>query len=133
MITVREFERLYAYLDQERLSILIEIHNIILECAQYAAHDPVRGGSVYYDAARGGHVSAGICLTKIMPDHIRLGFIHGAFLSDPCRLLEGKTFPKRYVRIHSYDAANWDAIKQLIREHSLLDLRSLSIPPHSSE
>lgn len=125
MITVREFERLYSYLDQDRLNILIEIHNIVMEVAPHATHDPVRGGSTYYDAVRGGHVSAGICLTKIMPDHIRLGFIHGAYLSDPCNILEGKTFPKRFLRIRSFETADWAAITQLIREHSLLDPRSL--------
>jgi hypothetical protein len=127
MITIQELERLYSHLNSELLDILTEIHNIVMEVAPQATLDPVRGGSAYFDATRGGHVSAGICLTKIMPDHIQLGFIHGAFLHDPRHLLEGKTFPKRFVRIASYDSADWEAIKQLVIEHSQLDPRKLSI------
>ena len=71
------------------LDIIIELRNIVAAVAPSATEDIQRNGLTYYDAARGGHVSAGICLINIQVDHIRLAFIHGAFLPDPERLLNG--------------------------------------------
>ena len=59
-------------------------------------------------------MSAGICQTLIEPDHIRLAFIHGAFLPDPLHLLEGERQYKRYTRLTKYDQVNWEAVKSLI-------------------
>jgi hypothetical protein len=121
MLTIHELETHYRNLDSDRLNIILEIHNIVAELNPSAAVDFHSKGLTYFDPARGGHVSAGICQTIIMPDHIRLAFIHGALLPDPRHLLEGKTFPKRYVRIGSFDSAPWDDIKQLIAASAALD------------
>lgn len=121
MLTVSELETLYQNVSRDRLDILVEIHNLVAEIAPSAAVDVHPHGLTYFHAERGGHVSAGICQTIIMPDHIRLAFIHGAAIPDPKHLLEGKTYPKRYLRIDSFDTAPWEDIKKFIQEHSVFD------------
>ena len=130
MITIRELEKRYSFLKEDLLNILLEIHNIVAEIAPDASLDMAGNSLVYFYGSRGGHVSAGICLTTAKPDHIRLGFIHGAYLPDPLHLLEGKTFPMRFMRIRSFDTAPWDEIRQLILAHSQLDPYNLPpVPP----
>ncbi len=125
MISTRELVKHISHLPQNRLSILLEIQNIVAVSAPTATVELRRYGVVYYDGARGGPVSAGICQTLIKPGHIRLAFIHGAFLPDPRHLLQGSTFPKRYLPIQDYDSAPWDYIEFLIKAHSQFDPYSL--------
>ena len=125
MITCRELEKQFLHLDEDRLNILLEIHNLVAVVSPEAAVEIRRYGVVYYDVSRGGPVSAGICQSLVKPDHIRLAFIHGAFLPDPRGLLEGATFPKRFMRIFYYDDAPWDAIQALISAHNVFDPRTL--------
>lgn len=125
MISIREIERQYRFLNEEQISILLEIHNLVAEISPSATVELRRDGIVYYHGDKGGPVSAGICQTLVKPDPIRLAFIHGAFLPDPAHLLEGKTFPKRYARITDFDHAPWQALKALIKAHSEFDPHSL--------
>ncbi len=125
MINCREIEQQFKHLDEDRLNILLEIHNLVAAVSPDATVEIRRYGIVYYDAARGGPVTAGICQILVKPDHIRLAFIHGSFLPDPAGLLEGATFPKRFMRLFHYDDAPWDAIQALINAHSVFDPRSL--------
>jgi hypothetical protein len=105
--------------------IVLELRNIIVSVARDAV-EVIRWGDLgYFHEGRGGLVSAGICQIEIRTDHIRLAFIHGAFLSDPRHLLEGTQKAKRYIRLKFYDEAPWDYIKQLIEESSRFDPRSL--------
>lgn len=121
MITHLDFEGLFPTLTPGFVDILSEVHNLVMESSPHAAVEIRRYGIVYYDATRGGPVSAGICQTLIKPDHIRLAFIHGAFLPDPDHLLMGETYPKRYMKIEDYNIAPWDAIRQFIAIHCSLD------------
>ena len=125
MIPTREIEKHFSHLSRDWLTIVLEIHNIVAATTPDAAVEIRRYGIVYFDGARGGPVSAGICQTLLKPDHIRLAFIHGAFLPDLRRLLRGDTFPKRYLRIDDFDNAPWDYIKMLIKAHSEFDPRVL--------
>jgi len=121
MIPIREIEKHFSHLPQDWLNILLEIHNIVATVSPNATVEIRCYGIVYYDAARGGPVSAGICQTLLKPDHVRLAFIHGAFLHDPRHMLEGDTFPKRYLTIRDFDSAPWDYIQLLIKAHSEFD------------
>jgi len=125
MLTLSEIESHYAHLPAVQLDILVEIHNLVAEIAPAATERLDRWGITYYHANRGGPVSAGICQTLVKADHVRLAFIHGAFLPDPAGLLEGSTFPKRYVRLSSFENTDWDAVKALIEAHSTFDPRTL--------
>jgi hypothetical protein len=105
--------------------IVIELRNIIASVAPAATEAVHRNGFSYFFKERGGPVSAGVCQIGIQEDHVRLAFIHGAFLPDPKGLLEGDSQYKRFVRIQSYEDAPWDDLKDLITASSRFDPRSL--------
>ena len=106
--------------------IVLELRNIIASVAPDATEVVRWGGLSYYHAGGGGIISAGICQIGIHRDHIRLAFIHGAFISDPHHLFEGTQKYKRFVRIESYDGAPWEPLKELIISAARFDPRSIS-------
>ncbi len=104
---------------------MLEIHNIVAAFSPDATVELRRYGVVYYDGSRGGPVSAGICQVLIRQDHLRLAFIHGAFLPDPHHLLRGSTFPKRYFPLPAFNEVPWEAIKEFIQAHIRFEARSV--------
>jgi hypothetical protein len=113
-------------LPPELRDIVFELRNLIASIAPFAAEVRHSRGFSYYDDRRGGPVSAGICQIIIFKDHIRLAFIHGAFLPDPQGLLEGEPKYKKHIRITSFDDAPWDYLKSLIAASANFDPRSLA-------
>lgn len=104
----------------------MELRSIIVTAAPNVT-EVIRGkGLIYYDAARGGHVSAGVCQIRIKADHIELAFVHGAFLPDPSGLLMGDQKAMRHVDIQSFDDAPWPALQALIEASARFDPRALS-------
>ena len=85
--------------------IVFELRNIIASVAPAATEVMLWKGISYYFKERGGPVSTGICQINVLEDHVRLGFIHGVFLPDPCALLEGDRKVKRFVRLCSFESA----------------------------
>ena len=131
VISSRDLEKQFIHLSADRLDCLLEIHRMVAQVSPEAVAEIRRYGIVYYNPAQGGPVSAGICQALFKPDYIRLAFIHGAFLHDPEHLLQGETFPKRYLKITCFDEAPWEAIFALIAAHAQFDPRKL--PQNSSE
>jgi hypothetical protein len=121
MNTLREIVEHFQYLPDEMLDILIELRNLVARIAPSATEVIQRKGITYYHADRGGPVSAGVCQILVREDHIELAFIHGAFLSDPQHLLEGKGKAKRFIEIGSYDLAPWDYLAGMIDESDRFD------------
>ncbi|MGA9396638.1 MAG: DUF1801 domain-containing protein [Anaerolineaceae bacterium] len=117
----------FRFLEPEKLDLIIELRNIIASVAPDATEDIQHRGLSYYDATRGGHVSAGICQINIQEDHIRLAFIHGAFLPDPNGLLmrEGERKAKRFIRLDRYDSIPWEQLKELIKASASFNPYSL--------
>jgi hypothetical protein len=117
--------RHYSKVDTKLLDIILELRNLIVSAAPYATEEVQRNGLVFFDAARGGHVSAGICQIGIYKDHIRLAFVHGAFLHDPKGLLQGDRKYKKYVKICSFEETPWEDLKELITASKNFDPYSL--------
>ncbi len=107
--------------------IVLELRNIIASVAPDATEVIRWGGLSYFHEGRGGIVSAGICQIEIRKEHVRLAFIHGAFLPDPRKLLHGTQKYKRFTKIDSYDNAPWDDLKELISSASKFDPRSIKV------
>jgi len=105
--------------------IVLELRNIIVSVAPDATEVVPWGDLSYFHEGRGGIVSAGICQIEIRKDHVRLAFIHGAFLPDPHKLLHGTQKYKRFIEIESYDNAPWDDLKELISSASEFDPRAI--------
>jgi hypothetical protein len=127
MLSLHEIEIFLQRTPENLQDIVLELRNLISSVTPNAVEVIRWGGLSYFHEGRGGIVSAGICQIGIHEDHVRLAFIHGAFLSDPRHLLEGTQKVKRYVRLTSFDNAPWDDLKQLIEQSSRLDPRSLQI------
>lgn len=102
----------------------MELRSIIVTSAPNVTEVMYRKGLIYYDADRGGHVSAGVCQIRPKSDHIELAFAHGAFLPDPCGLLVGEQKAMRHVDIQSFDDAPWPALQALIEASARFDPRS---------
>jgi hypothetical protein len=129
MLSTQSILTHFQHIDPRLMDIVIELRNLIAEVKPDATEAIHRKGLTYFDAARGGHVSAGICQILIDEDHIRLAFIHGAFLPDPCHLLstESGRIAKRYARLDGYEDAPWDDLKALIVASASFDPRSLTM------
>ena len=125
MLPIHEVESFLKFTPAPLQDIVLELRNLIVEAASDAVEVVRWGGLSYFYEGRGGVVSAGICQIGLHEGYIRLDFIHGAFLSDPKKLLEGNQKAKRYVRIKSYEEAPWEDLKELIEESSRFDPRSL--------
>lgn len=127
MLPMRQIETFLERVPQHFQDTVFELRNIISSVAPDAVEAVRWGGLSYFHEGSGGIVSAGICQIGIHEDHVRLAFIHGAFLPDPRHLLEGKEKYKRFIKIYSYDDAPWDYLKELITASSHFDPYSLQM------
>jgi len=126
MLPTHTIERLLATVPAELQEIVLELRSLVATVAPDATEKIHSKGFSYYFEQRGGPVSAGICQIGIHSDHIRLGFIHGAFLPDPKRLLVGEPKYKKHIRITSYTSADWDYYKDLMAASAAFDPYTLS-------
>ncbi len=129
MLPERHLEKYLLHVRPELRDIVLEIRNIVAEVAPGATEQQHSRGFSYYFKERGGPVSAGICQSIIFTDHVRLAFIHGAYIPDPDGLLLGSEKAKRYVPIYHYEEAPWDYLRSLIEAHSRFDPYMLSMRP----
>ncbi len=121
MLPIHQVETFLQHTPLPLQEVVFELRDIIAYVAPDVAEVVRWGGLSYFHEERGGIVSAGICQIGLQKDHIQLAFIHGAFLSDPRHLLEGKQKAKRFVRIDSFENAPWDYLKELIVSASRFD------------
>ncbi|MCE9647091.1 MAG: DUF1801 domain-containing protein [Chloroflexi bacterium] len=125
MLPIHHIENFLKFTPPHLQEVVLELRNIIAGIVPDAVEVVRWGGLSYFHAGRGGIVSAGICQIGLHKDHVRLAFIHGAFLPDPRHLLEGMPKYKRFIRLESYNDAPWDDLKELISASSKLDPRSI--------
>jgi hypothetical protein len=120
-LTLAEVERVLTRVPAHLAEIALALRELVIEIAPDASERVLRRGLGYHRAERGGPVRAGVCQIEIRPNHVRLAFIHGAFLPDPEGLLEGEPRYKKYVRIECYEDAPWDVLEALIRASAAYD------------
>ena len=125
MLPIHHVENFLKFTPLHLQEIVLELRNIIFSVAPDAAEVVRWGGLSYFHEGRGGIVSAGICQIGIQKEHVRLAFIHGAFLPDPHKLLRGTQKAKRFIEIDSCDNAPWDDLKEMILFASKFDPRSI--------
>jgi hypothetical protein len=129
MLALHDIETFLNSTPDPLRDIVLELRNIIFATCDDAVEVIRWGGLSYFHAGRGGLVSAGICQIGIHEDHVRLAFIHGAYLPDPQGLLEGDRKAKRFVKITSFDNAPWADLEELVRVSAQFDPRSLQVKP----
>ncbi len=125
MLPLHEIEIFLQHVPAHLQEIVLELRNVIASAAPDAVETIRWGGLSYFHEGRSGIVSAGICQIGIHKDHIRLAFIHGAFLPDPRHLFEGTQKYKRFIKIKSFDDAPWEYLKELIKSATQFDPRSI--------
>ena len=106
----------FSWLTADNLAVVLELRNIIAKIQPNAVEEIRSQGLVYYDAIRGGPVSAGICQILLNRESLRLAFAHGSFLPDPEGLLqrEGECLYKRTLPLLDYENVPWQAVEDLI-------------------
>lgn len=127
MLPIHHIQKILAGAPPELQEIVIELRNLVAEIAPSVTEKTHSRGFSYYFAERGGPVKAGLCQINLHPDHVRLGFIHGAFLPDPKGVLQGEPRYKKYLRIDSFEKADWDYYRELIEASSRFDVNSLMV------
>ncbi|MFH2040694.1 MAG: DUF1801 domain-containing protein [Chloroflexota bacterium] len=125
MFPTRSIQKMLATVPPDLQEIVLELRNLVAEVAPGVTEKIHAKGFSYFFKERGGPVSAGVCQISIHADHVRLGFIHGAFLPDPAGLLVGEPKYKKHLRIYSYTGADWDYCKTLIAASAAFDPHSL--------
>ncbi len=125
MLSLTEVQHFLERTKPEFRDIVLELRNVIAEVAPGATEIILWRGLTYYDESRGGPVSGGICQIGIHKDHVRLAFIHGAFIADPEKLLQGKGVAKRFVVIRAFEEVPWEDLRNLIVASSRFDPYSL--------
>lgn len=127
MLPTLSVQKMIATIPHELQEIVLELRSLVAQVAPGATEKTHSRGFSYYFKSRGGPVSAGVCQINIHPDHVRLGFIHGAFLPDPAGLLVGEPKYKKHLRLDSYAAADWDYCKALIAASAAFDPHDLDL------
>ena len=120
-LSLHEFERFLEWKPDALKDIVFELRNLIVDIAPNATEKIQWKGLSYYDASRGGVVKGGICQIELHDKHVRLSFIHGAFIQDPHGLLRGDRLSKRYVRLESYESVPWEQLADLVRVAAKFD------------
>jgi hypothetical protein len=121
LLPTRSIQKLLTTVPTDLQEIVLELRNLVAQVAPGATEKTHSRGFSYYFQERGGPVSAGICQISIHSDHVRLGFIHGAFLPDPAGLLVGEPKYKKHLRLDSYASTDWDTCKALIAASAAFD------------
>jgi hypothetical protein len=126
-LSLVEVERFIQHKPADLRDVALELRNIVAMVAPEATERILWKGLSYFDPNRGGPVKGGICQIEFHGDHVRLSFVHGAFLEDPHGLLRGNRLAKRYVRLESYDAAPWKQLRDLIESSAAYDSSSQAL------
>ena len=122
-----QLERYLERCSTRLVDIVHEIRSLVASVAPQASETILWNDLFYYSEDLGGPIKGAVCQISIHPDHIRLGFVRGAFLPDPMHLLEGQGKGKRFLRIFDYETAPWHDIEDLISSSSRLDPYTLKI------
>lgn len=123
--SLHEIERFLERKPETLKDIVFGLRDLVAEIAPHATERILWAGLSYHDARRGGPVKGGICQIEVHADHVRLAFVHGAFLEDPQGLLQGERLAKRYIRLQAYESVPWEACAELIRASAAFDPASL--------
>lgn len=97
------------------------LRNVIRRTVLHAEESVLWGGLSYHRPQVGGRVKGAVCQIVVKGDRVRLDFIHGIRLPDPCGVLQGDRVSKRFVVIETVADAERPEIIALIEEAAALD------------
>jgi hypothetical protein len=106
-----------GFLDAEsetNVGLVLEARSVILRLLPNVTEDVHWRTLSYYDHRVGGHVKGAICQLSVCDGQVRIAFIHGAALPDPCALLHGSRKAKRFLTVTSSQALHAKAFRDLV-------------------
>ena len=115
---------LKAFLDALRPDtrrLVLALRDVARRTVPHAEESVLWGGLSYHRPQVGGRVKGAVCQIVAKGDKVRLDFIHGVRLADPCGLLQGNRVSKRFVPIGSVADAGRREVADLIRDAAALD------------
>jgi len=113
-----------AFLDAlapETGELVLALRNVVRRTVPHAEESLLWGGLSYHRPEVGGRVKGAVCQIGVKQGQVRLDFIHGIRLADPCGLLQGDRKSKRFVPISTIADGERPEIADLIREAAALD------------
>jgi hypothetical protein len=128
-LSIRDVERFLQFQPPPLRDLVLELRDLVLSTIPAASEALRWKGLVYFRPELGGPVRGSLCQISLHKDHVRLGFIHGAFLPDPSGLLrnEGRK-AKRFVPLWPGESVDWQALGELIAAAGRFDPID-SMPP----
>jgi hypothetical protein len=113
-----------AFLDAlapETRELVRALRNMVRCTVPHAEESLLWDGLSYHRPEVGGRVKGAVCQIGVKRGQVRLDFIHGIRLTDPCGLLQGDRKSKRFIPISSITDAERPEIAAWIREAAALD------------
>jgi hypothetical protein len=110
-----------AALSAETRQLISVLRNVVRRTVPQAEESLLWGGLSYHRPAVDGRVKGAVCQIVVKGGRVRLDFIHGIRMADPCGLLQGERLSKRFVPIETVSDAERPEIAALIQEAAALD------------
>jgi hypothetical protein len=113
-----------AFLDAlppDTRQLVLALRDVVRRTVPHAEESLLWGGLSYHRPQVGGRVRGAVCQIMAKGGQVRLDFIHGIRLADPCGLLQGEGVSKRFVPIGAVADAERPEVAALIREAAALD------------
>jgi hypothetical protein len=101
--------------------LVLVLRDVVRRNTPDAQESFVWGSLSYHRPQVGGRVKGAVCQIVVKRGQVRLDFIHGICLADPCGLLQGDRVSKRFIPIETVADAERPEVAALIREAAALD------------
>jgi hypothetical protein len=108
-------------LTPETRRLVSALRDVVRRTVPHAEESLLWGSLSYHRPQVGGRVKGAVCQIVAKGGQVRLDFIHGVWLTDPCGLLQGHRVSKRFVPIGTVTDAQRPEVTALIREAAALD------------
>jgi hypothetical protein len=120
-VTQGDLKKFLDALPPEARQLVSALRDVVHRTVPHAEETLLWGGLSYHRPEVGGRVKGAVCQIGVKRGVVRLDFIHGIRLADPCGLLQGDRLSKRFVPIGSAADARRPEIVKLILEAAALD------------
>ncbi len=120
-VTQSDLNQFLDALPPEIRQVVSALRGVVRRTVPHAEETLLWGGLSYHRPEVGGRVKGAVCQIGVKRGQVRLDFIHGIRLADPCGLLQGDRLLKRFVPIDRVADAERPEIANLIRTAAALD------------
>jgi hypothetical protein len=120
-VAEEDVEVLFRDASDVQRRIVRALRALVRRAAPGADESILWGALSYHRPEVGGRIKGAVGLIELAGDGVRLGFVHGARLRDPARLLEGEGVSKRFVRVDSLADVERPELGQLVREAAAIE------------